>query len=163
VTEPQDLQPVRVGIDNTTFRELEQGQRVTSIIHRGTAPGTVLSSYAIHLPPAHVGKAHAHRYSDVIVQVVHGWAATLWGPGMQILRHGPGQQVWIPAGLEYAAVNLLDDTDVLAYEFRTDPGDNVDVTLLPYLDGVALKRVEDLRAEHHRRREQARTAHGQPS
>jgi hypothetical protein len=67
VIEPRDLQPVRVGIDNVTFREFEQGLRVTPIIHRGTAPGTALSSYAIHLPPGHVGKAHLHRYGDVIV------------------------------------------------------------------------------------------------
>jgi uncharacterized RmlC-like cupin family protein len=44
-------------------------------IHLGTAPGTSLSSYAVHLPPAHMGKAHVHRYSEVIVQVVCGWAA----------------------------------------------------------------------------------------
>jgi len=103
------------------------------------------------MQPGHVSNVHLHRDSDVIVHVLHGAAATLWGPDLRPLEHGPGQQVWIPAGLEHAAVNLSRSVEVVAIEIRTDPDANADVELLPELDRDACARREELQADYHER------------
>jgi uncharacterized RmlC-like cupin family protein len=140
--------PTVVRIDHTKQQASAQGQSITPIVNSATAPGTSMSSYGIRMGPGHLSNAHVHHRSDVLVQILHGWAATLWGEEMEAEVHGPGQQVLIPAGVPHAALNVSLHTQVLALEFRTDPDNNRDVELLPDLDPAAAARVRGLHDDH---------------
>ncbi|MEW2507614.1 cupin domain-containing protein [Amycolatopsis sp. NPDC047767] len=146
-------------IDHAVREVSPQGQALTPIVHSGTVSGTRLSSYGITMPPGHLSRAHVHLGADVLVHVLRGWAATLWGETMQPIRHGAGEQILIPAGVPHAALNLSRKSSVVALEVRTDPHANRDVELLPDLDPIAAARVEDLQNQHRDRNTQA-TAEG---
>lgn len=147
--------PTCVRIDHTARGSSVQGQALTPIVHSGTAPGIRLSSYYVAMPPGHLTLAHVHRDSDVLVQILRGWAATLWGEAMEPIRHGAGDQVVIPAGVPHAALNLSRNAMVVALEVRTDPHANRDVELLPDLDPAAAAQVQILQEEHLDRAKQA--------
>jgi uncharacterized RmlC-like cupin family protein len=103
------------------------------------------SAGMVRMPGNHVAKVHVHHHTEVIVYVLEGFAATLWGEQMEPLLHGPESVVYIPPGVPHTAVNLSSTDEVRAVEFRTDPRFNHDTELLPDLEEVAAARVVDLR------------------
>ncbi|WP_158892567.1 cupin domain-containing protein [Amycolatopsis anabasis] len=140
--------PVRIAIGASASQMGPQGQHLTPVIHRGVIPVEAVSAGRIHMPGGHVAHAHRHRTTELIVYVLDGWAATLWGQDMQPIAHGPGSMLYVPAGVPHTAVNLSMNTSVLAVEFQSNPDFGGDVELMPELDPVAASRVEPLRAEH---------------
>lgn len=125
-----------------------QGQMLTPLLHRGTAPVSGISAGSVVMPAGHWSRAHVHDRSEITVVVLEGWAVTLCGVDMEPFVHGPGSVIWVPAGVPHAAVNLSEDHRVVALEHRTDPEFNADVRLLSELDALVARRVPEVRAEY---------------
>lgn len=89
------------------------------------------------MPPNTSSKAHYHREADIVVMCVQGWAATLVGPDLEARIHGPGEFIFVPAGVLHMAVNLSTVEVLVAVEARTDPHFNEDVVVCTELQSEA--------------------------
>lgn len=147
VSSRTDARPVRVSIADQAGVASPQGQHLTPIIYSSTAPVQSIAAGHVFMPAGHLARAHVHHNTEIIVYVLEGIAATLWGEEMEPLIHGPGSMIWVPAGVPHTAINLSETMPVKALEIRTDPAFNDDVELLPHLDDVAASRVGALRDE----------------
>jgi hypothetical protein len=76
--------------------------------------------------------------------VLEGFAASLIGPDLEPVFHGPGEFIYIPEGMVHVAVNLSTTRRLIAVEARTDPKFNEDVVLSPEYDERTAKIVADL-------------------
>lgn len=70
-----------------------QGQALTPLVTSATAGATGLSGGFVRMPPGGVSRAREHAYSEIIVAVLSGDAATVvWENGQpRPLVHGPGE------------------------------------------------------------------------
>jgi len=140
--------PVVVRSRDVLQEKSPQAQLLRPLIHRGIAPVGDISIGSVVMPGGGISEPHVHEYSEIIVLVLEGHAATLCGEGMDPVLHGPGDPIWVPAGVPHVAVNLSLDHHVVAIEVRTDPHFNKDVVLRPDLRDVAQARVPGLRVDH---------------
>jgi len=125
-----------------------QRQQLTVAVHSGLAPIRTLSSGKVRMAGGHHALAHIHADSEIQVYVVRGRIASLTGPDMTPIVHGPGSFVYIAPGVEHVGVNLDPYEPAELVEFRTDPAFNKDVVPLPSLDAFAEARVTELRREY---------------
>lgn len=125
-----------------------QRQQLTVAVHSGLAPIRTLSSGTVRMPGGHHALPHIHAESEIQVYVVRGRIASLVGPDLTPLLHGPGSLLYIAPGLEHAGVNLDPYEAAELVEFRTDPAFNADVVRIGDLDALAETRVADLRREY---------------
>lgn len=120
-----------------------QGQQLIPCITQGVCGTQGLSAGTVVMPPARASRPHLHERSEIIVVCVEGFAATLVGPELKPVLHGPGEFIFIPEGVIHAAVNLSGARRLIAFEARTDPHFNDDVVVLPELQS----RVDEIAAE----------------
>lgn len=125
-----------------------QGQALTPIVTADSAGAIGLSGGFVRMPPGGVSRAHMHAYSEIIICVLSGEAATVvWESGEpRAMVHGPEEMCYVPAGTPHCAINLSADHSVTAFEFRTDPAFNVDVVLLPELEPLVEPLATELRS-----------------
>src|SRR5262245_45178597 len=83
-----------------------QAQLLRPLVHRGVAPVGDISLGDVTMPGGGISEPHVHEHSEIIVLVLEGYAATLWGEDMEPAVHGPGDPIWVPAGVPHVAVNL---------------------------------------------------------
>ncbi|MBX4899684.1 cupin domain-containing protein [Rhizobium sp. NLR15a] len=98
----------------------------------------------VFMPPGRIARPHFHARSDIIVMVLEGFAASLIGPDLKPVFHGPGEFIYIPEGVVHVAVNLSTQNRLIAVEARTDPKFNEDVVLSSEYDERASEIVADL-------------------
>lgn len=123
---------VKVGSHLTSEPILSpQGQKLIPTITQDFCGAKGLSACMVVMPPGKTSKAHLHKNNEIIVIVIEGYAATLIGPEMEPVFHGPGEFIFIPDGIIHAAVNLSTEHRLVAIEVRTDPKFNEDVVLTP--------------------------------
>ncbi len=122
-----------------------QGQHLIPCITRETCGSQGISAGMVNMPAGKVSAAHYHANSEIIVVCMHGRAATLIGPELTPHLHGPGEFIYIPAGVVHVAVNLSETDDLVAVEMRTDPMFNDDVVLTPEHDAHVADVVAQLR------------------
>jgi uncharacterized RmlC-like cupin family protein len=125
-----------------------QGQRLLPGINADLAGSTQVSSGLVMMPPGVQSKAHVHNKYEIIIFILEGWAASLVGDDLEPAVQGPGEFVFIPAGVPHLAVNLSTTHRVVGLEVRADPQFNEDVTLLPELDEHSQSIVKELRKKH---------------
>ncbi|OXM59525.1 hypothetical protein CF165_47140 [Amycolatopsis vastitatis] len=125
-----------------------QRQQLTVAVHSGLAPIRTLSSGTVRMAGGHHALAHIHADSEIQVYVVRGRIASLTGPDLTPIVHGPGSFVYIAPGVEHVGVNLDPYEPAELVEFRTDPAFNKDVVPLSGLDALAESRVTQLRREY---------------
>jgi|GEM_PF-2833870 len=111
-----------------------QGQQLIPTIKQDLCGTTGLSACVVVMPPGRIARPHLHAYSDIIVVVIEGFAASLIGPELKPIFHGPGEFIFIPAGVMHVAVNLSTARRLIAIETRTDPNFNEDVVVTPQHD-----------------------------
>ena len=122
-----------------------QGQLLIPLITNQSCGAEGISAGMVVMPPCRSSKAHLHHHSEIIVICIEGCAATLVGPEMKPILHGPGEFIYIPEGMVHAAVNLSSENRLIAIEVRTDPQFNEDVVLAPELDAEVEKIAAELR------------------
>jgi len=121
-----------------------QGQRLIPTITQEMCGSTGLSACMVFMPPGRIARPHLHAKNDIIVVVIEGYAASLIGPELTPVFHGPGEFIFIPEGVMHVAVNLSTTQRLIAIEVRTDPKFNEDVVLTPEYDEKTAKVVAEL-------------------
>lgn len=125
-----------------------QGQRLIPMITQELCGTTGLSACMVFMPPGRIARPHYHAKTDLIVVVIEGYAASLAGPDLEPVYHGPGEFIFIPEGVVHAAVNLSTAHRLIAIEMRTDPLFNDDVIPAPEYDARTREIVERLQQQY---------------
>ncbi|MGI8307092.1 hypothetical protein [Saccharopolyspora hattusasensis] len=128
-----------------------QRQQLRAMVTASTAGARCLSSGDVYMAPGHYSAAHIYAEAEIIVRILDGYAATVtWGDEgtAAVMRHEPGQDLYVPAGLAHAAINLSRTHPVLAYEVRSTPRFNEDVSPRPDLDAQLPLLAQQVQDEH---------------
>ncbi len=125
-----------------------QGQRLIPTITQEMCGSTGLSACMVYMPPGRIARPHLHAKNDIIVIVIEGYSASLIGPELTPVFHGPGEFIFIPEGVMHVAVNLSTKERLIAIEVRTDPKFNEDVILVPEHDEKTKKVVAELHKKY---------------
>lgn len=108
-----------------------QSQRLIPIITDSMCEVESLSAGLVVMAPLKIAKPHIHHHTESILYFTEGWFATLVGPDLTPMFHGPGDLLFIPEGLVHVGINLSAEFRAVALEVRTDPRFNSDVVVLP--------------------------------
>ena len=87
------------------------------------------------IPPGGRTRAHRHDAHESAAYVLNGDLAMFHGPELRERDSaGPGDFVFIPAGVPHVVVNRSDSAEAVALLCRTDPNEQESVVLLPELE-----------------------------
>ncbi len=96
-----------------------------------------LHMQVVTIPPGARGKAHKHEDHETAIHVLSGLSGTWFGERLEShLIAGPGDFLYIPAGVPHLPYNLSDTEPCVAIVARTDPNEQESVVLLPELDEI---------------------------
>lgn len=156
IPEGVDLQLGKVdgGFDTALFFDAaqmsamvgKQGQRLTPVVTCDVVPDTRFSTLEVTMPGGTHSQPHRHVDSDIAVRVITGRAVTLVGDNLYgVMVHGPGEWIYIPAGMVHVAVNLSATEILTAIEVRTDPTGDGDTVVVDDLRERADRMAEYMR------------------
>ncbi|MBC6436860.1 MAG: cupin domain-containing protein [Rhodobacteraceae bacterium] len=115
----------------------KQGFSYFEGIARETVDAQGLCMHILRVPPGACAKAHQHDGHETAIYVLEGYAAMYWGPRLEyVMETGPGDLVYIPAGVPHLPFNS-GDVEAVAVIARTDPHEQESVVLRPDLEGLA--------------------------
>ena len=118
-------------------RDGRQGLPYTAGVSAQSAGARGLCLHTVVIPPGGRAKAHLHAAHESAIYMVSGTTEVWSGPGLaQRDVVGPGDFVYIPAGVPHLPVNPSVTEPALAVVARTDPDEQESVVLLPHLDGT---------------------------
>jgi uncharacterized RmlC-like cupin family protein len=90
-----------------------------------------LCMHLLEIPPGAAARPHLHEHHESAVYVLSGRAEMHYGAGLrERLTAGPGDFVYIPAGVPHRPANLSATEPVRAVIARTDPNEQESVVLL---------------------------------
>ena len=120
--------------------EAYEGRQGLTYFHGISAESAGAAGLCLHrltLPPGERGRAHLHEAHESAVLVLSGHAEMWWGDRLEHhLACGPGDYVYIPAGVPHLPANSSDTEPCEAIVARTDPAEQESVVLRPDLDGL---------------------------
>ena len=129
----------------TSCRKVRSGPEFVGKQGLTYAPGISAESAGsrgIHLqtlsmPPGARAKAHKHEAHETAIYVLSGQAGMWFGDRLEEhVAMGPGDYLYIPAGVPHLPYNASETEPCVAVIARTDPNEQESVVLLPELDGV---------------------------
>lgn len=95
-----------------------------------------LCLHPLTIPPGGRAKAHRHAGHESAIYTISGRCELWWGEGLARRDEvGPGDVVFIPAGVPHLPINRGDEP-VVCVVARTDPDEQESVVLMPELDDV---------------------------
>lgn len=146
--EPQAKKAVKVVSAHEVGKTLSGAQTgahvlVPGVTHDDCGAEHMASVLAV-VPPGKPTKVHFHPTSETILFVLEGWAATLVGPDLEPVFHGPGDFVFIPENTIHIGVNLSSKHRAVVIETRSHKHFTKDVHLLPELEARAEKVIAKL-------------------
>jgi len=133
---PQSDRPVaRVLAAGATYQG-KQGPNYTPGISAETVGAEGLWLGSVVLPPGGRTNAHVHERHESAFFLLSGEEVELWsGDQLQdCARAGPGDYLYIPAGVPHVAVNRSLTTPAVFVGARSDPHEQESVILRPELD-----------------------------
>src|SRR5690242_8152780 len=68
-----------------------QEQLLAPVITEELTGAEQISAGVVFMPPARMSRAHLHSGTEIVVVCVRGFAATLLGPELTPVFHGPGE------------------------------------------------------------------------
>jgi uncharacterized RmlC-like cupin family protein len=87
--------------------------------------------HRLQIPPGGAARPHLHEHHETAIYVLAGRATMRYGEGLrEELEAGPGQFVFIPAGIPHLPRNPSEDEPFVAIVARTDPNEQESVVLL---------------------------------
>ncbi len=102
-----------------------------------SAGASGLCLHLLTIPAGGRAKAHLHRGHETAIYVLSGRARMWFGERLrETLEVGPGDFLYIPAGMPHLPANLSQTDPCTAVIARTDPNEQESVELLPELDAV---------------------------
>lgn len=94
----------------------------------------------IEIGPGGRTNAHYHEHHETAIHVLDGEAEMWFGDSLQDhMVAGPGDYIYIPAGVSHVAANRSATEPVHAVIARTDPNEQESVVLQPELDALVPK------------------------
>jgi uncharacterized RmlC-like cupin family protein len=102
-----------------------------------SAGATGICMHLLTIPPGGRAKAHLHESHETAIYVLSGRAEMWYGEGLRDhLTCGPGDFIYIPAGVPHLPANTSTTEPCTAVLARTDPNEQESVMLRPDLDGL---------------------------
>jgi uncharacterized RmlC-like cupin family protein len=127
-----------------------QAQQGTSYFHgisSETTNSQQICMHMIHIPPGSRPKVHKHTSHETAIYVMSGEAYTFFGDQLQFVeKTSAGDMLFIPANIPHLPINLSAET-AIGVVARTDPKQSESVVLLPELEGIAEKVINELKAK----------------
>jgi uncharacterized RmlC-like cupin family protein len=118
----------------------KQGLNYATGISAESASSKGLCLTVLDLPPGARAKPHLHESHETAIYVISGTGEMLCGDGLrERMTFGPGDYIYIPAGVPHVPINPSATEHCIAVIARTDPNEQESVVLLPELDEVAAK------------------------
>ncbi len=95
-----------------------------------TAGAKGLSMSLVVVPPGAVSEPHVHEGYETAIYVLSGQVETRYGLRLEhSVINGPGDFLFVPAGLPHQAINLSTDEPAQAIVARNDPDEQERVLL----------------------------------
>jgi uncharacterized RmlC-like cupin family protein len=116
----------------------KQGISYSAGICAETVGSQSLCMHLLEIPPGGRANAHLHENHETSIYVLSGLAEMWYGEDLQeYATMGPGDLVYIPAGVPHLPANRSDTEPCTAVVARTDPNEQESVVLLPDLEDKA--------------------------
>jgi len=125
-----------------------QGHLTIPGVNDRTAGTTQLAANLVMMPPGATASGHVHHDHETIVYLLNGHAVTFMGTRQDPVVQGPGEFLFIPAGVAHLPANLSTHKPVLALVCRSDPKFYESLELLPDIDTIAHDLLPQLRRRH---------------
>lgn len=137
MSDPGSIQPtcqlVRAG-------ETYTGKQGFSYFHGISAERAGSRGICMHLltiPPGQRARAHLHENHETAIYVLSGRGRMWFGDQLeQVIDCGPGDMIYIPAGVPHLPSNPSSDEPCVAVISRTDPNEQESVVLRSDLDEI---------------------------
>ncbi|HSX27824.1 MAG TPA: cupin domain-containing protein [Candidatus Saccharimonadales bacterium] len=113
-----------------------------------TAGCTQLAVSLVVMPPGGKANGHLHTKHESVIFVLEGHVVTFMGKELEQAVQGPGDFLFIPAGMEHLPANLSMEKRVVAVVSRADPNFNESLELRPHMDEIAAELIPALRKKH---------------
>ncbi|HVB90410.1 MAG TPA: cupin domain-containing protein [Beijerinckiaceae bacterium] len=115
----------------------KQGFSYAPAVSQETVGASAIHMQLLTIPPGGRAKAHKHEAHETAIYVLSGRGAMYYGERLEHhLVSGPGEFVYIPAGVPHLPYNMSQTEPCVAVVSRTDPNEQESVVLLPELDSV---------------------------
>lgn len=122
-----------------------EGKQGFSYFHGISAESSGATGLCMHLlriPPGGRAKAHLHEAHETAIYVLSGEGLMYHGQDLeQEMRCGPGDLIYIPAGVPHLPTNASSTDECVAVLARTDPNEQESVVLRPELDELLAARL----------------------
>ena len=114
------------------------GRQGTEFLPGVSAQSVGATGLCLHvsiIPPGGRARAHMHADHESAIYVLQGEVDTWFGEQLEeCLTAGPGDFIYIPAGMPHLPVNRSATQPLTVVLARTDPNEQESVVLLPELD-----------------------------
>jgi uncharacterized RmlC-like cupin family protein len=98
--------------------------------------------HVLRIPPGGRAKAHLHEAHETAIYVLSGLGRMWHGDQLEHeMMCGPGDMIYIPAGVPHLPTNASDSEECVAVLARTDPNEQESVVLRPDLDESLERRL----------------------
>jgi uncharacterized RmlC-like cupin family protein len=98
--------------------------------------------HMLRIPPGGRAKAHLHEAHETAIYVLSGRGVMWHGFELeQEMPCGPGDMIFIPAGVPHLPTNASNTEECIAVLARTDPNEQESVVLRPDLDELLERRL----------------------
>jgi uncharacterized RmlC-like cupin family protein len=118
-----------------------QGKQGFSYFHGISAERVGSRGICMHLltiPPGGRAKAHLHENHETAIYMISGQAEMWYGDRLEEhMTCGPGDLIYIPAGVPHLPGNPSQTEPAVAIIARTDPNEQESVVLRPDLEPLA--------------------------
>lgn len=118
-----------------------EGKQGLSYLHGVSAESVGATGICMHLltiPPGGRAKAHLHEAHETAIYVMSGHGVMWYGERLeQRMECGPGDMIYIRAGVPHLPANLSETEPCVAVLARTDPNEQESVVLRPDLERFA--------------------------
>jgi uncharacterized RmlC-like cupin family protein len=115
-----------------------EGKQGFTYFHGISAESVGAGGICMHLltiPPAGRAKAHLHESHETAIYVLSGTGRMWWGDNLEhVMDCGPGDMIYIPAGMPHLPTNPSETEPCVAVLARTDPNEQESVVLRPDLE-----------------------------
>lgn len=113
----------------------KQGFTYQHGISAESAGAVGLCMHMLTIPPGGRAKAHLHEAHETAIYVLSGTGEMWFGELLeQRMVCGPGDMIYIPAGIPHLPTNPSDTEPCIAVLARTDPNEQESVILRPDLE-----------------------------
>ncbi len=102
--------------------------------------------HMLTIPPGGRAKCHLHENHETAIRVLSGQGRMWFGHKLEeVVEVGPGDFLYIPAGIPHLPTNPSSSEDCVAVLARTDPNEQESVLLRPDLDELFAREHPEVR------------------